>query len=970
MSGADATSGSVPVPGAALRERTDRGPRDTRLDQAALDAALRRIWGRWPGFYGWLTTVDHKEIGRRYIVTAFVFLFLGGLNAMAMRAQLAQPESTLLGPDLYNQIFTMHGTTMMFLFAVPVMEAFAVFLVPLLVGTRNIAFPRLNAFSYWVYLFGGVMIWVAFMLNTGPDRGWFSYVTLSGPEFSPGKRVDFWAQMITFTEVAALAVSVEITVTILKQRAPGMTLDRIPILLWSQLVTALVTIFAMPAVMLSSTMLILDRLVGTHFFNPAQGGDALLWQHLFWFFGHPEVYIIFIPATGFVSAIIPTFARRPMIGHVPMVLAQIAIGLLSFGLWVHHMFATGVPQLGEGFYTANSMLVTIPSGIQIFCFIATLMLGRPRFSTPLLFCIGFILVFVIGGLTGVIVASVPLDLQVHDSYFVVAHFHYVLIGGAVFPLLGAAYYWFPKFTGRMLNERIGRWQFWLALVSFNLAFFPMHLLGLWGMPRRVYTYPEGMGWSDTNLVVSIGAYLFVVSFLLFLWNVVRSLRHGAVAGDNPWGGSSLEWATASPPPPYNFARIPVVTHREPLWAEPEALPVATGLRTDQRELVVTTVAEARPETRETSPQPSVWPLLSAIAVTIFFIGSIFTPSAAIWGTPPIAVALIIWFWPKAGRRTRTDAGRAPRGRPRPAAQLRFRQRQPDVVGHARLRRDRGHGLLAGRRRVSLPGLYQWRLSAGRGGARSRPGQRDGGAPAPQHPAESLAGSTSEAGRSAAGSARHGGDEPARPRRHCGARLRIPRAQHPLGHQCLWLDAVAAARPAYHPHHHRCGGYGGACRADVHPTRPGQALQRCRRQLLLLELRGAGLAADLHPHLLGAEVLMAEQRIPAGVPWAGLVTGPVAWAIATPLNYALAPWVCAHGPAVLMVPAVGLILLLIALGGGVLSWQAWRAMPAAAGEKGGRPYHFLAALGMLAAGLFALVIALQGAAGLVFDGCER
>lgn len=646
MSGAELRAEGIPIPNSPAREKPEGGPRDTLMEDAALHAQLSRVWGRKPGIWGWLTTVDHKEVGRRYIATAFVFLFLAGTAAVAMRVQLARPESALIPPDLYNQLFSMHGTTMMFLFAVPVMEAFAVFLVPLLVGTRNIAFPRLNAFSYWVYLFGGIMIWVAFMLNVGVDTGWFSYVPLAGPEFSPGKRVDFWAQMVTFTEVAALAVAVEIIVTVFKQRAPGMTLDRIPLIVWSQLVTAFLTLFAMPAVMLASTMLILDRLVGTHFFNPAEGGDALLWQHLFWFFGHPEVYIIFIPATGFVASIVMTFSQRPLVGHMFMVIALCGIGFLSFGLWVHHMFATGLPQLGEGFYTANSMLVAIPSGIQIFCFVATLTLGRPRFATPLLFAIGFILNFVLGGLTGVMVASVPLDLQLHDTYFVVAHFHYVLIGGAVFPLLGAVYYWFPKFTGRMMSERTGKWHFWLAMIGFNTAFFPMHLLGLWGMPRRIYTYPEAMGWGSVNLLVSAGALVFAGSFVVFLVNVLRSLKHGAIAGDNPWNAPTLEWATSSPPPPQNFDRIPVVTHREPLWAEREALPVATGLRVDLRELVVTDLVEAKPQLRESSPAPSIWPLLSAITVAGLFIGTIFTPWALVYGTPPVAAALIAWFWPK------------------------------------------------------------------------------------------------------------------------------------------------------------------------------------------------------------------------------------------------------------------------------------------------------------------------------------
>ncbi len=623
--------------------------RDTGLSQAELHARLSVTWGTGRDIIGRLASVDHKIIGRRYIVTAFFFLVLGGLAAVAMRAQLARPESQLIGPDLYSQLFSMHGTTMMFLFAVPVMQAFAVYLVPLMVGTRAVAFPRLLAFSYWVYLFGGLFLWVAFMLNIGPEAGWFSYVPLSGPEYSPGKRTDVWAQMVTFTEVSTLAVAVSVITTVFKHRAPGMSLDRIPLFVWAMLVTSFVIIFAMPAVMLSSSMLIMDRLVGTHFFNPAEGGDALLWQHLFWFFGHPEVYIIFIPATGMVSAIVGAFARRPVFGYLPLVLSIVATGFLSFGLWVHHMFAAGVPQLGASFFTIASMMIAIPNGVQIFCWIATLWGRRPEFRTPLLFVLGFFFIFVIGGLTGIMVASVPLDWQVHDTYFVVAHFHYVLIGGAVFPLLGSVYYWFPKIAGRMLNERIGRWHFWLAFIGFNVAFFPMHVLGLRGMPRRVYTYQPELGWTDLNLVASAGGLLFAASFLLLLWNVVQSLMKGAPAGENPWDAGTLEWATTSPPGVYNFTQIPLVTHREPLWAERDSLPVVSGLEVNSRQLLVTTLTDARPDLRENTPDPSIWPLLAALAVGVAFILSIFTPWAVVWGGLIVAVTLVGWFWPKASK---------------------------------------------------------------------------------------------------------------------------------------------------------------------------------------------------------------------------------------------------------------------------------------------------------------------------------
>jgi cytochrome c oxidase subunit I len=620
---------------------------DVELDAPQLAEQLAYTWRTPRGLWGSLTTVDHKIIGRRYIVTALVFLVLGGVLALLMRLQLARPENRFLSPDRYDQVFTMHGANMMFLFAVPVMEAMAVYLVPLMVGTRNIAFPRLNAYSYWLYLAGGLMLWGSFVLGMAPDVGWFAYVPLSGPQFGAGKRADIWAQMITFTEVAALAVAVEIVVTVFKQRAPGMTLDRIPIFVWSMLVTSFLVILAMPAIMVASTSLILDRLVGTHFFNPAEGGDVLLWQHLFWFFGHPEVYIIFLPAVGMVSSIIPTFVRRPIFGYLAVVLALLSTGLLAFGLWVHHMFVVGLPRVGESFFTASSMAIAIPAGVQIFCWLATLWDGRPVFKTPLLFVIAFLITFVIGGLTGVMVASVPLDTQVHDTYFVVAHFHYVLIGGAVFPLLGGVYYWFPKIVGRHMSERVGRWVVSLVFVGFNLTFFPMHILGLAGMPRRVYTYQAEMHWGGMNLFVSLSSLLLALGFTLFFLDALRSIRRGQPAGDNPWRAPTLEWATSSPPPNYNFTHIPVVSSPDPLWAlDPEGLPVGAGLRVDRRELLITSVSGAQPEARESSPRNSIWPFLAAIATTVMLIASIFNPWAVVWGSIPILITLTGWFWPK------------------------------------------------------------------------------------------------------------------------------------------------------------------------------------------------------------------------------------------------------------------------------------------------------------------------------------
>jgi cytochrome c oxidase subunit I+III len=634
----------------ADENRSGQVSRTTIADEE-LEAAMERergelekTWACPTGIRGWFTDTDHKSIAIRYIVTAFVFFVLGGLEAALMRIQLARPENHFLSPDKYNQIFTVHGTTMMFLFAVPIMTAMGIYLVPLMVGARDVAFPRLNLFGYFIYLFGGIFLYVGFFLNTGPDAGWFAYVPLSGPGFSPGKRVDVWAQMITFTEISALVGAIVVVGTAFKMRAPGMTLNRIPLFVWAQVITAFMIIFAMPAVMLASGLLASDRLIDTHFFNPAEGGDAILYQHLFWFFGHPEVYIIFIPALGFISPIIITFARRKIFGHLALVLSLISTAFIGFGLWVHHMFATPIPQMGQSFFSAASMMIAIPSGVQIFCWIATLWGGKLNMKTPLYFVLGFFVIFVLGGLTGVMQASVPLDLQLHDTFFVVGHFHYVLIGGAVFPLFGAFYYWFPKWTGRMLSEWAGRWNFWLMFVGFNLVFFPMHILGLNGMPRRVYTYLPETGWGTLNLIASIGAFILASGVAVFVINVFWARRAGVIAGNNPWAADSLEWSITSPPPHYNFHNIPVVQGRYPIWQATEDAPVVRGLSTTKRETLVTSVMDAQPELRFDIPGPSIWPVMVALGAATALIPGIFTPWAFLVGAILTGAALTCWFF--------------------------------------------------------------------------------------------------------------------------------------------------------------------------------------------------------------------------------------------------------------------------------------------------------------------------------------
>jgi cytochrome c oxidase subunit I len=511
----------------------------------------------------WVTTTDHKRIGILYIATSLAFFLAGGALALLMRAQLASSDADVVSGDTYSELFTMHGTTMVFLVVVPVWAGFANYLVPLMIGARDMAFPKLNAFSYWMFLLGGVVLYSSWFANQGaPKAGWTSYVPLSAETGGNGQ--DLWILALHLLTVSSLAGAINFLVTIHNMRTRGMSWMRLPLFVWSVEVYAWLLLAALPALSAGITLLLLDRQVGTNFFLPDEGGNALLWQHVFWFFGHPEVYIMILPAFGVISEVIPVFSRKPIFGYKAIAFSTVAIGFYSMLVWAHHMFTVGLPVWLQGFFMISSMIIAVPTGIKIFNWVATTWRGNLIFDTPMLFALGFIVVFTVGGLSGIFVAAFPVDWQVHDTYFVVAHLHYVLFGGSIFALFAALYYWWPKLFGRMLGERLGKLHFWLTFVGFNLAFFPQHLLGLLGMPRRVFTYRDDSLWEAYNLVSTIGSFVMGLGVLVFLVNAIRTRRRGTRAGSDPWLADTLEWYATSPPPPHNFDRVPYVTSARPL----------------------------------------------------------------------------------------------------------------------------------------------------------------------------------------------------------------------------------------------------------------------------------------------------------------------------------------------------------------------------------------------------------------------
>ena len=598
---------------------------ESAREDAGMHAAHEGTYEGGP--WSWITTVDHKRIGVMYAVFAGFFFLVGGLEALLIRLQLGSPENTLIDPDLYNQLFTMHGTTMVFLAIMPLSAAFFNFVVPLQIGARDVAFPRLNAFSLWVFVFGAFFMNASFLFGGAPDAGWFGYANLTSTQYSPGMRIDFWVLGLMVLGVSSIAAALNFIVTIINLRAPGMSLMRMPLFTWMTFVTSFLLVLAFPAITVGLVLLLFDRTFGTSFFNPAAGGDVLLWQHLFWIFGHPEVYILLLPSLGIVSEVIPTFSRKPLFGYPFVVYSGILIAFLGFGVWAHHMFSVGLGPVANTVFSVTTMLIAIPTGVKIFNWIATMWGGSLRFKTPLYFAVGFIAMFIIGGLSGVMHSSAPSDLQQTDSYFIVAHIHYVLFGGVIFALFAGVYYWFPKITGRMLSEGIGKAHFWLMLIAFNLTFFPQHYLGLHGMPRRTFTYQEGLGFEAMNLMSTIGSLLLGFSILIFLWNVFYSLRKGESAGPDPWGGATLEWAIDSPPPHYNFRVEPVVHSRDPLWVE-------GGLDVNVND-------PTAPEPH--MPSPSLWPCILALGLIVVAIGAVSkTLPVVLAGAGVVVVSIYGW----------------------------------------------------------------------------------------------------------------------------------------------------------------------------------------------------------------------------------------------------------------------------------------------------------------------------------------
>ena len=605
---------------------------------AAITGVLARPTS-YAGIWGWMTTVDHKRIAVLYGVTAVIFLLIGGAEAGLLRMQLASADNDLIGPARFNQLFTMHATTMIFMVIMPLSVSFFNFVVPLAIGARDVAFPRLNALSYWIFLFGALIMHVSFLVGQVPDAGWFSYANLTEKPFSIDRGLDYWAIGLLVMGVASVAGALNFVVTIINMRAPGMSMMRMPVFVWMTLITSLLLVLAFPVITVGLIELTMDRNFGTHFFIPAEGGDPILWQHLFWVFGHPEVYILILPAMGIVSEIFPVFSGKPLFGYPFIVFSGIVIGIMGWAVWSHHMFTVGLGPVANSVFTITTMLIAVPTGVKIFNWIGTLWRGAIEFTTPMMFALGFIALFIIGGLSGISHAISPSDFQQQDTYYIVAHIHYVLFGGSIMGAFAGIYYWYPKLTGKMLNETLGKMNFWLMFIGMNLTFFPMHFLGLNGMPRRIYTYTAEFGWENLNRLASLGYVVLFVAFLVFIYNLWQT-RNSRRVGHDPWDARGLEWSIASPPPEYNFAEIPQVEGLDQYWIMKERARAAGTPLTEPEALVDPSTIHM--------PSPSYWPIFTAVGVALIgggllshyaisFLGGAIAMIGVIgWGNEPAA----------------------------------------------------------------------------------------------------------------------------------------------------------------------------------------------------------------------------------------------------------------------------------------------------------------------------------------------
>lgn len=619
------------------------------MSTAAVAQRLKSIWETPKSVWGWFATVDHKEIGMRYLFTAFLFMCIGGVEALVMRVQLARPDQALMSPEMYDQLFSMHGITMIFWYASPILSGFSNYLIPLMIGSRDMAYPRLNAFTYWTFLMSGILLYIAPFMGQAPNAGWFSYVPYTSYMYSPSHGLDFYVTALLLLTISTTAGAINFITTILRMRAPGMSINKMPLFCYSTMTISFAILFSSPALTACTVFLELDRRWGTHFYHFAEGGNPVLWQQLFWFFGHPWVYVIFLPATGIVSMIIPVFSRRPIVGYPYVAVSTMLTGVVGFSVWLHHMFTVGMSDMAMSFFSAGSMMISVFTIVQVFAWVATMWKGRLVMTTAMHYAMGSIALLIIGGLNGVVTGIIPVDWQAHNTYFVVGHIHYVLIGANMFPVFAGLYYWLPKMTGRMLNETLGKWSFWVMFIGFNVGFFPMQIVGLLGMPRRIYTYPSNLSWNALNMIITAGAFVLGIGILLSIINFVYSRKYGVLAGKNPWNSDGLEWDTDSPPEPYAVVHIPQVATRHPLWDDFDERedPNDERVLDNGRLTYITTWLDAEVVSIAKMPEETLAPILLSLALFGFFLAMTFQLIfVALGALGACFAASFYWLWPR------------------------------------------------------------------------------------------------------------------------------------------------------------------------------------------------------------------------------------------------------------------------------------------------------------------------------------